>query len=101
MSTIHSFANNVRKSLRKITDEETRCDALRYRQDVEEVSEIPFHATLETIPFRRWGLAAGPRQVEPVFDVDGKDAVTHDVYQASISSEPPSRFALPHTLVPF
>ena len=72
------FANKLRKALGEIADDKTGRRRITLRQELQQAVKVPLQPALQAVPFGRRRLRAGPRQVEPVFHVDGEDTVAHD-----------------------
>ena len=72
------FANELRKAFGEIADDKASRRGVAFRQKFEEAMKVPLQPALKAAPFGRRRLRAGPRQVEPVFHVDGEDTAAHD-----------------------
>ena len=72
------FANELRKALGEIADDKAGGGGVALRQKLQQAMKVPLQPALQAVPFGRRRLRAGPRQVEPVFHVDGEDTVVHD-----------------------
>lgn len=69
------LADQVGKPFCEIADDEASGGAAGCRQKFEQAAQIPLDPAFQPVPFRWRRLKSGPRQIEPVLDVYGKDAL--------------------------